>query len=189
VRLPSLWRIEPESGAAAGDAVSHGSQEITACVVPMAAGSGADAAGDGRVSRQVLQARAGGSMTIAAFAPGNLVLDDNMLQIKPFNMAQSRKLWDGIMVQPLAQSSWEDVRATLKAIADAGYRPVVRLTREAITALVASGITLPADYYLLDLTRADIPAALWTPFAHRHNRNDFLYATSGQGVLYTAGGD
>ena len=128
-------------------------------------------------------------MTIAALAQGNLVLDDSMLLIAPFSMAQSRRLWDGIMVQPLAQSSWKDVAATLKAIAAAGYRPVVRLTRDAAAALAASGVTLPADHYLLDFTRAEIPDSLWTPLAHRHNRNNFLYATAEKGVLYAAGGN
>ena len=142
-----------------------------------------------RVSRQVLRARAGGCMTIAALATGNLVLDDRMLAVAPFSMEQSRRLWDGIMVQPVAQSSWKDVAATLKAIAAAGYRPVVRLSRDTASALVASGVTLPADHYLLDFARADIPDSLWTPLAHRHNRNNFLYATADNGALYSTVGN
>ena len=181
-RLPSLWRMEQASAAAQ---VSSGSADVTACVVPLAA-EGADAE---RVSRQVLRARAGGSMTIAALAPGNLVLDDRALLIAPFSVEQSRKLWDGIMVQPLAQNSWSDVVATLKAIAAAGYRPVVRLSRDTAAALVASGLTLPAEHYLLDFRRDDIPLSLWTPLAHRHNRNNFLYATADNGTLYSTGGN
>ena len=181
-RLPSLWRVEQASAAAQ---VSSGSADVTACVVPLAA-EGADAE---RVSRQVLRARAGGSMTIAALAPGNLVLDDRALLIAPFSVEQSRKLWDGIMVQPLAQNSWSDVVATLKAIAAAGYRPVVRLSRDTAAALVASGLTLPAEHYLLDFRRDDIPLSLWTPLAHRHNRNNFLYATADNGTLYSTGGN
>ena len=181
-RLPSLWRLEQASAAAQ---VSSGSADVTACVVPLAA-EGADAE---RVSRQVLRARAGGSMTIAALAPGNLVLDDRALLIAPFSVEQSRKLWDGIMVQPLAQNSWSDVVATLKAIAAAGYRPVVRLSRDTAAALVASGLTLPAEHYLLDFRRDDIPLSLWTPLAHRHNRNNFLYATADNGTLYSTGGN
>ena len=189
VRIPSLWRIESTGSTSSGGAASARAQEVTACVVPLAAGASADSADTERVSRQVLRARAEGSMTIAALAQGNLVLDDSMLLIAPFSMAQSRRLWDGIMVQPLAQSSWKDVAATLKAIAAAGYRPVVRLTRDAAAALAASGVTLPADHYLLDFTRAEIPDSLWTPLAHRHNRNNFLYATAEKGVLYAAGGN
>ena len=181
-RLPSLWRMEQASAAAQ---VSSGSADVTACVVPLAA-EGADAE---RVSRQVLRARAGGSMSIAALAPGNLVLDDRALLIAPFSVEQSRKLWDGIMVQPLAQNSWSDVVATLKAIAAAGYRPVVRLSRDTAAALVASGLTLPAEHYLLDFRRDDIPLSLWTPLAHRHNRNNFLYATADNGTLYSTGGN
>ena len=181
-RLPSLWRVDQASAAAQ---VSSGSADVTACVVPLAA-EGADAE---RVSRQVLRARAGGSMTIAALAPGNLVLDDRALLIAPFSVEQSRKLWDGIMVQPLAQNSWSDVVATLKAIAAAGYRPVVRLSRDTAAALVASGLTLPAEHYLLDFRRDDIPLSLWTPLAHRHNRNNFLYATADNGTLYSTGGN
>ena len=181
-RLPSLWRMEQASAAAQ---VSSGSADVTACVVPLAA-EGADAE---RVSRQVLRARAGGSMTIAALAPGNLVLDDRALLIAPFSVEQSRKLWDGIMVQPLAQNSWSDVVATLKAIAAAGYRPVVRLSRDTAAALVTSGLTLPAEHYLLDFRRDDIPLSLWTPLAHRHNRNNFLYATADNGTLYSTGGN
>ena len=189
VRIPSLWRIESAGSTSSGSTASAKAQEVTACVVPLAAGAGAGNADAERVSRQVLRARAEGSMTIAALAPGNLVLDDSMLLIAPFSIEQSRRLWDGIMVQPLAQSSWQDVAATLKAIAAAGYRPVVRLTRDAAAALAASGITLPAEHYLLDFTRAEIPDSLWTPLAHRHNRNNFLYATAEKGVLYAAGGN
>ena len=181
-RLPSLWRMEQASAAAQ---VSSGNADVTACIVPLAA-EGADAE---RVSRQVLRARAGGSMTIAALAPGNLVLDDRALLIAPFSVEQSRKLWDGIMVQPLAQNSWSDVVATLKAIAAAGYRPVVRLSRDTAAALVASGLTLPAEHYLLDFRRDDIPLSLWTPLAPRHNRNNFLYATADNSTLYSTGGN
>ena len=181
-RLPSLWRMEPASTAAQ---ISSASADTTACIVPLTA-EGADA---DRVSRQVLRARAGGSMTIAALAPGNLVLDDRALLIAPFSMEQSRKLWDGIMVQPLAQNSWSDVAATLKSIAAAGYRPVVRLSRDTAAALVASGVTLPAEHYLLDFRRDDIAASLWTPLAHRHNRNNFLYATADNSTLYSTGGN
>ena len=189
VRIPSLWRIESTGNVSSGSVASARAQEVTACVVPLAARVSAGNADAERVSRQVLRARAEGSMTIAALAPGNLVLDDSMLLIAPFSIEQSRRLWDGIMVQPLAQSSWKDVAATLKAIAAAGYRPVVRLTREAAAALAASDITLPAEHYLLDFTRAEIPGSLWTPLAHRHNRNNFLYATAEKGVLYAAGGN
>lgn len=182
VRLPSRWRIEPVGGVAAAPA---NVEDITACVVPLAENP-ADA---GRVSRQVLRARDVGSMTIAALAPGNLVLDESLLLIAPFNMEQSRRLWDGIMVQPAVQSSWEEVAAALKAIAAAGYRPIVRLSRDAVAALAASGVSLPADHYLLDFTREEIPRLLWTSLAHRHNRNNFLYATAGKSMLYTAGGD
>lgn len=188
VRIPSLWRIESTGSATSGSTASAKAQEVTACVVPLAARTSGSTDAE-RVSRQVLRARAEGSMTIAALAPGNLVLDDSMLLIAPFSIEQSRRLWDGIMVQPLAQSSWKDVAATLKAIAAAGYRPVVRLTRDAATALAASGITLLAEHYLLDFTRAEIPGSLWTPLAHRHNRNNFLYATAEKGVLYAAGGN
>lgn len=198
VRIPSLWRMESTDSPDPGSAAPATAQEVTACVVPLPVKAAAIAAGGisgsgssdaDRISRQVLRARAGGSMTIAALAPGDLVLDDSMLLIAPFSIEQSRRLWDGIMVQPLAQSSWRDVAATLKAIAAAGYRPVVRLSREAAAALAASGVTLPADHYLLDFTRAEIPASLWTPLAHRHNRNNFLYATAEKGVLYAAGGN
>lgn len=189
VRIPSLWRVESTGSASSGSVVPARAQEVTACVVPLAAGASASSADAERVSRQVLRARAEGSMTIAALSPGNLVLNDSMLLMAPFSMEQSRRLWDGIMVQPLAQSSWKDVAATLKAIAAAGYRPVVRLTRDAAAALAASGVTLPADHYLLDFTRAEIPESLWTPLAHRHNRNNFLYATAEKGVLYAAGGN
>ena len=188
VRIPSLWRIESTGNVSSGSVASARAQEVTACVVPLAARTSGSTDAE-RVSRQVLRARAEGSMTIAALAPGNLVLDDSMLLIAPFSIEQSRRLWDGIMVQPLAQSSWKDVAATLKAIAAAGYRPVVRLTREAAAALAASDITLPAEHYLLDFTRAEIPGSLWTPLAHRHNRNNFLYATAEKGVLYAAGGN
>ncbi|WP_022657395.1 hypothetical protein [Desulfovibrio desulfuricans] len=189
VRIPSLWRVESTGSASSGSVVPARAQEVTACVVPLAAGASASSADAERVSRQVLRARAEGSMTIAALSPGNLVLNDSMLLMAPFSMEQSRRLWDGIMVQPLAQSSWKDVAATLKAIAAAGYRPVVRLTRDAAAALAASGVTLSADHYLLDFTRAEIPESLWTPLAHRHNRNNFLYATAEKGVLYAAGGN
>ncbi|QTO41706.1 hypothetical protein [Desulfovibrio desulfuricans] len=189
VRIPSLWRVESTGSASSGSVVPARAQEVTACVVPLAAGASASSADAERVSRQVLRARAEGSMTIAALSPGNLVLNDSMLLMAPFSMEQSRRLWDGIMVQPLAQSSWKDVAATLTAIAAAGYRPVVRLTRDAAAALAASGVTLPADHYLLDFTRAEIPESLWTPLAHRHNRNNFLYATAEKGVLYAAGGN
>ena len=189
VRIPSLWRIESTGSTSSGSTAPAKAQEVTACIVPLAAGASAGSADAERVSRQVLRARAEGSMTIAALAPGDLVLDDRMLLIAPFSMEQSRRLWDGIMVQPLAQCSWKDVAATLKAIAVAGYRPAVRLTRDAAAALAASGITLPADHYLLDFTRAEIPDSLWTPLAHRHNRNNFLYATAEKGVLYAAGGN
>ena len=189
VRIPSLWRIESTDSTSSGSAAPAKAQEVTACVVPLSAGASAGSADAERVSRQVLRARAEGSMTIAALSPGNLVLNDSMLLMAPFSMEQSRRLWDGIMVQPLAQSSWEDVAATLKAIAAAGYRPVVRLTRDAAAALAASGVTLPAEHYLLDFTRAEIPDSLWTPLAHRHNRNNFLYATAEKGVLYAAGGN
>ncbi|MCH5144570.1 hypothetical protein JMF94_05675 [Desulfovibrio sp. UIB00] len=188
VRIPSLWRIESTGNVSSGSVAPAMAQEVTACVVPLAARTSGSSDAE-RVSRQVLRARAEGSMTIAALAPGNLVLDDSMLLIAPFSIEQSRRLWDGIMVQPLAQSSWKDVAATLKAIAAAGYRPVVRLTREAAAALAASDITLPAEHYLLDFTRAEIPGSLWTPLAHRHNRNNFLYATAEKGVLYAAGGN
>ena len=189
VRIPSLWRVESTGSASSGSVVPARAPPVTACVVPLAAGASASSADAERVSRQVLRARAEGSMTIAALSPGNLVLNDSMLLMAPFSMEQSRRLWDGIMVQPLAQSSWKDVAATLKAIAAAGYRPVVRLTRDAAAALAASGVTLPADHYLLDFTRAEIPESLWTPLAHRHNRNNFLYATAEKGVLYAAGGN
>ncbi|MDD3683602.1 MAG: hypothetical protein PHW09_07000 [Desulfovibrio desulfuricans] len=189
VRIPSLWRVESTGSASSGSVVPARAQEVTACVVPLAAGASASSADAERISRQVLRARAEGSMTIAALSPGNLVLNDSMLLMAPFSMEQSRRLWDGIMVQPLAQSSWKDVAATLTAIAAAGYRPVVRLTRDAAAALAASGVTLPADHYLLDFTRAEIPESLWTPLAHRHNRNNFLYATAEKGVLYAAGGN
>ena len=181
-KLPSLWRVE--SATASAQAFSA-SADATACIVPL----GAEGADGERVSRQVLRARAGGSMTIAALAPGNLVLDDHMLAVAPFSMEQSRRLWDGIMVQPVAQSSWNDVAATLKAIAAAGYRPVVRLSRDTASALVASGVTLPAQHYLFDFARADISDSLWTPLAHRHNRNNFLFATAGNGALYSTGGN
>lgn len=199
VHIPSLWRIEPtveavpssigRANAGQPDAMQAKTQEITASVVPLTSGVGPGSADAERVSRQVLRARAIGSMTIGALPPGNLDLDDRMLRIAPFTMEQSRRLWDGIMVQPLAQSSWKDVVATLKAIAAAGYRPVVRITRDVATALAASGVTLPADHYLFDFTRAEIPAPLWTVLAHRHNRNKFLYATAEKGVLYAAGGN
>ncbi len=202
VRIPTLWRIESatvgRANAGQTDAALAGARDATACVVPLTAESAESGAGGAvgavrvdaeRVSRQVLRARAVGSMTIGALAPGNLALDDRMLLIAPFTMEQSRRLWDGIMVQPLAQNSWKDVANALKAIAAAGYRPVVRLTRDAATALAASGVTLPADHYLLDFTRAEIPAPLWTSLAHRHNRNNFLYATAQKGVLYAAGGN
>lgn len=194
MRIPSLWRVEPAAGPAAdagrADAGQANSglpdvQNTTASVVPLAA-EGANA---GRISRQVLRARAEGSMTIAALAPGAMALDERMLLIEPFSMDQSRRLWDGVMVQPQAQSSWSDVADALKAIAAAGYQPVVRLSLDAATDLAFSDVTLPAEYFLLDFTRAEIPAATWTALAHRHNRNNFLYAKAEKGVLYAAGGN
>lgn len=129
-------------------------------------------------------------MTVAALAPGSLALDDSMLLMAPFSMEQSRRLWDGIMVQPVAESLWKDVAAALKAIAAAGYRPVVRLSREAAASLAASGVSLPADHFLLDFTREEISTSLWTTLAHRHNRNSFLYAAAGgKSGLYAAGGN
>lgn len=183
-KIPSLWRIEPAEGPA--PELAKGA-DVTACVVPLATEGGTDA---GRVSRQVLRARAGGSMTVAALAPGSLALDDSMLLMAPFSMEQSRRLWDGIMVQPVAESLWKDVAAALKAIAAAGYRPVVRLSREAAASLAASGVSLPADHFLLDFTREEISTLLWTTLAHRHNRNSFLYAAAGgKSGLYAAGGN
>lgn len=180
-RLPSVWRIESAEGAGVHP---DNDKNYTACVVPLPKGGEAD-----RVSRQVLRARAGGCMTVAALPPGDLVLDDGMLRIAPFSMEQSRRLWDGIMLQPVAESSWEDVAATLKAIAAAGYRPVVRLSREVAASLAASGVTLHADHYLLDFAQGEIPSKIWTALAHRHNRNNFLYAATkaDKGVIYTAG--
>ena len=203
VRIPSLWRIESAASAAPVPAAASNTgpvnrggakpgeanaslpalQDPTASVVPLS--GGADAA---RISRQVLRARSEGNMAIAALDPGAMVLDEHKIVIAPFSLEQSRKLWDGIMVQPLAQSSWSDVAATLKSISDAGYRPVVRLSRDAAIELAASDVTLLADYYLLDFTRAEIPTSTWTSLAHRHNRNHFLYATAQGGVLYAAGG-
>lgn len=214
MRIPSVWRIESATSAApvaaaaskAGPVNTGGAkqghakigeakpdeaeatlpalQDPTASVVPLAEG-GADAA---KISRQVLRARSEGNMAIAALAPGVMALDEHMLVIAPFSLEQSRKLWDGIMVQPLAQSSWSDVAATLSSISTAGYRSVVRLSRDAAMALASSDVTLSADYYLLDFMRAEIPTSIWTSLAHRHNRNHFLYATAEGGVLYAAGG-
>lgn len=180
-KIPTVWCIEP------ADATAHISPiplDATACVVPLATNS-AEAE---RISRQVLHARADGIMTVAALASGNLSLEDRMLLVQPFSMEQSRKLWDGIMIQPTAQSSWTDVAATLKAIATAGYQPVVRLSEDTAATLVASGVQLPADRYLLDFTQAAIPQSLWTALAHRHNRNNFLYATAENAALYVPGG-
>lgn len=177
--IPTVW--------AQGDTpVEAQRDDITAVMLPLSQAS----AQSGKTAHLLLRARSQGEMVIAALPPGDLDFTANLLSVPQFPSSQNNKLWDGVMLTPRADADWDSVNESLDTIAKSKLLPVVRLSSEAATALVNSGKHLRAERFVLDFDAASLPDAIWIPLAHKHNRNNFLYAEheniDNSQVLYSA---
>jgi len=163
--IPTVWeRVENGSELQSND--------ITAVMLPLSQA----AAQSGATAHLLLRARSQGEMVVAAMPAGNLDFSVDLLNVPQFAATESTKLWDGVMVSPAADADWDAVNVALAAISKSRLLAVVQLSKAAATALANSGKRLLADRFVLDFDRADLSDAVWTPLAHRHNRNNFLYA-------------
>jgi len=169
--LPPAWQYE-EPG---GPPEDRPGEAVTARVLPLPQ----DRDGLDGLVRRLLQTGAEGTMAVAGLPEGRLDFDPEELVIPPFDREQSLNLWGGVAIQPRADADWQEVRRAVKGIIDNQYYAVVRLSREAALALAASGLSLDADYLMLDFARQDMSQKDWIALAHRHNRNNFLYASPG----------
>ena len=165
--IPAAWQNEDPGDLSEG----RPGEAVTACVLLLPQ----DRAGleDGLI-RRLLQTGAEGNMAVAALPEGRIDFDPEELVIPPFDREQSLNLWGGVAIQPRADADWSEVQRAVKNIIDHHYCAAVRLSREAALALAASGLSLAADYLMLDFARQDISQKDWTALAHRHNRNNFL---------------
>ena len=188
-RLPTIWQLETaewlsplgrKNRAASpvwqtpSKAPESPANTITAVMFPLPEKSDHTVDESALMGQRVLAARAQGAMPIAALPPGRLDFNDAVLQIPPFDKAQSLRLWDGAMLTPEPQASWPQVEQALQNIARTGLQAVLRLSLEAAKKLAESGKRMSADFFVLDFQQGDMPENLWTALAHRHNRNTFL---------------
>ena len=163
--IPTVW--------AQGDTpVEVQRDDITAVMLPVSQAS----AQSGKTAHLLLRARSQGEMVIAALPPGDLDFTTSLLSVPQFPSSQISKLWDGVMLTPRADADWDSVNESLDTISKNKLLPVVRLSRATVTALVNSGKRLRAERFVLDFDGASLPDAIWIPLAHKHNRNNFLYA-------------
>ena len=117
-------------------------------MVPLAAGAGAGNADAERVSRQVLRARAEGSMTIAALAPGNFVLDDSMAK-----GATTRPVAPLLVAALRAQNRWAEAASILQQSGLPDPEKLTALRRQAEDALAEARYPAARGYaqtYLAD---------------------------------------
>lgn len=177
-RLPTVWRLDREGSL---PSLYSPLGMVCASILPIADTDG--------LARQLMNARSLGMMAIAALPKGktDFSMDDLSLVSLGANIAQ--RMWNGVMLEPEANTNWTEVDKTLNAIAADGKHPILRLSRDAAISLVNSGKTMPVDYLVLDFKKSDLSPAQWTKLAHRHNRNFFLYsqfdAKTGSNDLYT----
>lgn len=163
--IPTVWAQGDASVEMQGDG-------ITAVMLTLSQAS----TQSGKTAHLLLRARSQGEMVIAAMPPGDLNFTADQLSVPQFPSSQNNKLWDGVMLTPPADADWDTVNESLEAISKNKLLPVVRLSRAAATALVNSGKRLLAERFVLDFDRASLPDTIWIPLAHKHNRNNFLYA-------------
>lgn len=123
----------------------------------------------------LLQSAATGEQAIASLPAGELRFDPAVLLLEPLEERQAKTLWQGVMLRPGVNCSWDDVDASLQKVREFGFSPVVRLDAEAVRALVASGGSIQADNFLLDFSPGDLDPSIMRGFANKHNRNHFLF--------------
>jgi hypothetical protein len=165
--LPTLWRDWDQAGREAEN-LQH---EITASIIHLPRKE----EGVNKALAELMQSAGVGEYNIAALPSGDMDADPQKLLLGSLSTGRAKLLWSAVMVSPEETTRWEDVSQALQRIRENDLSPVLHLDLAQAERLAQSQQTLDADKYVLDFRLEDMPKPLWLRFAHRHNRNDFLY--------------
>lgn len=167
--IPSAWCMREAETATSGDARGH---IATASIIPLP-----EPIEDSQTAlRRLLQARGAGELAVAALPSGDLAFSMERLILAPLEESYTRQLWQGILIEPLPSSSWEQVNRAVRGIQKEGFTAVVKLSLDSARSLIHSRVELQADWFVFDFAPIDLSASQAVELANKHNRNYFLYA-------------